>query len=128
GAYRFAGEAHARGRMADHIRTVMALLAASAAVGIAVMLAAAAIVTSPALKIAIAVAGSTMILAPVVNAAQEMNRAQQRVSRYSALRVAQDVGAFIVGALLAWRTGLGAASPFVGLARVLAVLGPVVRP
>jgi O-antigen/teichoic acid export membrane protein len=66
-----------------------------------------------------------MMLAPVVNAAQEMNRAQQRVSRWSTLRICQDVGAFMIGTLLAWRSGLGPAAPFVGLASVLAVLAVV---
>jgi O-antigen/teichoic acid export membrane protein len=124
-AYRFAGEASAKGQMPNHIRTVMALLAASSGVAIVVMLGAVLIAADPALKIALSVAGSTMILAPLVNAAQEMNRAQQRVSRYSTLKIIQDVGAFAIGTLLAWRTGLGAAAPFVGLASVLAVLAVV---
>jgi O-antigen/teichoic acid export membrane protein len=121
-AYRFAGEAAAKGAMPGHIRTVMALLAASSAIAIVVMLAAIALAAHPALKLALSVAGSTMILAPIVNAAQEMNRAQQRVARYSTLRVTQDIGAFTLGALLAWKTGLGAAAPFAGLASVLALL------
>ena len=66
-----------------------------------------------------------MILTPLVNAAQEMNRALERVSRYSVLRVAQDAGAFAIGTLLAWRTGLGPAAPFAGLASVLAVLAVI---
>ncbi len=124
-AYRFAGEAAAKAQMPNHIRTVMALLAASSAVAIAAMLGAVLIASAPALKLALCVAGSTMILAPVVNAAQEMNRAQQRVSRYSTLRVCQDVGAFVIGTFLAWRSGLGPAAPFAGLASVLAVLAMV---
>ena len=77
---------------------------------------------APMLRMALTAAMSTMVLAPLVNAAQEMNRAQQRVSRYSTLRVCQDIGAFALGTFLAWRTGLGAAAPFVGLAGVLALL------
>ena len=121
-AYRFAGEAEAKSKTPDHIRTIMALLAASSALGIALMLGAILITTDPVLRMALAAAMSTMVLAPLVNAAQEMNRAQQRVSRYSTLRVCQDIGAFAVGTFLAWRTGLGPAAPFAGLASVLAVL------
>jgi len=124
-AYRFAGEASAKSQMPNHIRTVMVLLAASAGVAVAVMLVAVSLAIAPALKLALCVAGATMILAPIVNAAQEMNRALERVSRYSALRVAQDVGAFAIGTLLAWRTGLGPAAPFAGLASVLAVLAVI---
>lgn len=124
-AYRFAGSAEAQGETPDHIRTVMALLAASAAFGIALMSGAILITTDPMLRLALAAAMTTMIVTPLVNAAQEMNRAHQRVARYSALRVCQDIGAFILGTVLAWRTGLGPASPFVGLACVLAVLAVV---
>ena len=124
-AYRFAGEAQAKGKTSDHIRTIMLMLAASSALGIAMMLGAILIATDPMLRMALTAAMSTMVLAPLVNAAQEMNRAQQRVSRYSTLRVCQDTGAFLLGTLLAWRTGLGPAAPFVGLASVLALLATV---
>lgn len=124
-AYRFAGEAQASGKTPDHIRTIMLLLAASSALGIALMLGAILIATDPMLRMALTAAMSTMVLAPLVNAAQEMNRAQQRVSRYSTLRVCQDIGAFSLGTFLAWRTGFGPAAPFVGLASVLALLATV---
>lgn len=124
-AYRFAGEAHAKGKTADHIRTIMALLAASAALGIALMSGAILIASDPVLRVALTAAMSTMVLAPLVNAAQEMNRAQQRVARWSTLRICQDVGAFALGTFLAWRTGLGPAAPFVGLASTLALLALV---
>lgn len=124
-AYRFAGEAAAKGAMPDHIRTVLALLAVSAAVAIVVMLGAVTIASDPKLKLALAVAGATMILTPVVNSAQEISRAQQRVSRWSTVRICQDVGAFALGTFLAWRSGLGPAAPFAGLASVLAVLAIV---
>jgi O-antigen/teichoic acid export membrane protein len=124
-AYRFAGEAEATNAMPDHIRTVMRLLAVSAALGIWLMAGAIVIATSPALRLALAVAASSMVLAPLINSAQEMNRAQQRVARYSVVRMIQDIGAFVLGAFFAWRTGLGPAAPFAGLASVLAVLALV---
>ena len=121
-AYRFAGAALPRGELPNHIRTVLALLACSAAIGIALMTGAVLIASDPALRLALAVAMTTMALAPLVNAAQEMNRALDRVSRYSTLRMIQDLGAFALGACLAWQTGLGPAAPFAGLASVLALL------
>jgi O-antigen/teichoic acid export membrane protein len=124
-AYRFSGAAQTDAARANHIRTIMALLAASAALGIAMMSAAILIASDPVLRMALTAAMTTMVLTPLVNAAQEMNRAQQRVARYSTLRVIQDLGAFAVGTVLAWRTGLGPAAPFVGLASVLALLAVV---
>jgi O-antigen/teichoic acid export membrane protein len=121
-AYRFAGEAQAKGAMPDHVRTIMVLLAVSSALGIALMVGAITIATSPVLRVALTAAMSTAVLAPIVNSAQEMSRAQQRVARWSGVRICQDVGAFVLGTLLAWRTGLGPAAPFVGLASVLALL------
>lgn len=124
-AYRFSGAAHAKGETPDHIRTVMALLAASSALGVALMSVGILIATDPTLKMALAAAMTVMVLQPLVNTAQEMNRAQQRVARYSTLRIVQDIGAFALGSFLAWRTGLGPASPFVGLASVLALLAAI---
>ena len=124
-AYRFAGAAQTQTARADHIRTIMALLAASAALAVALMSAAILIAADPMMRMALTAAMTTMVLAPLVNAAQEMNRAQQRVSRYSTLRVIQDIGAFALGTFLAWQTGLGPAAPFVGLASVLALLAVI---
>ncbi len=124
-AYRFTGVASARGETPNHIRTILVLLATSAALGIALMSVTVLIATDPLMRMTLAAAMTTMIFAPLVNAAQEMNRAQQRVSRYSTVRVVQDIGAFALGTFLAWRTGLGPASPFVGLASVLALLAVV---
>jgi O-antigen/teichoic acid export membrane protein len=121
-AYRFAGEASAKGSMADHIRTVLALLAGSAALAVVIMSGAVFAVGDGPIRAALIAATAVMALMPIVNAAQEMNKAQQRVARYSALRVCQDLGAFALGTLLAWRTGLGPAAPFAGLACVLAAL------
>lgn len=124
-AYRFAGEAQAKGWMPGHIGTVAISLALSAAVAIAVMTALILLVPDPKFQAVLIATMPILVLAPIVNAAQEMNRAQQRVSRYSALRVCQDAGAFSLGTLLAWRTGLGPAAPFVGLACVLALLAVI---
>jgi len=124
-AYRFAGAADVRGETRDHVRTILLLLAASAAFGLILMSGAVLLAADPALRIALIAAMAAMAFAPLVNAAQEMNRAHQRVSRYTTLRMIQDLGAFALGSFLAWRTGLGPAAPFVGLGCVLAVLAAV---
>ena len=124
-AYRFAGAADARGESRDHVRTILLLLAASAAFGLILMSGAVLLAADPALRIALIAAMAAVAFAPLVNAAQEMNRAHQRVSRYTTLRMIQDLGAFALGSFLAWRTGLGPAAPFVGLACVLALLATV---
>jgi O-antigen/teichoic acid export membrane protein len=121
-AYRFAGAAVSREDLPSHIRTILALLACSAAIGIALMTGAILIATDPALRLALAVAMTTMALTPLVNAAQEMSRALDRVSRYTTLRMIQDLGAFTLGTFLAWQTGLGPAAPLAGLASVLGLL------
>ncbi len=120
-AYRFAGEAEAKGRLAAHIRTVMRLIAASTGAGLLLMLFALPFAANPALKLAILCAVAVMALQPLVAASQEMLRAQQRVARHSMVRVTLELGGFGAGALLAWRGGLGPAAPLAGLALMLAV-------
>lgn len=121
-AYRFAGEAAAKHTTPNHIRTVLLLVAMSAAAAVALMTLALPFASDPKLRLALVVAMAVMIATPMVNAAQEMNKANQRVARYSAIRVCQDLGSFSIGALLAWKSGLGPAAPFAGLACVLGVI------
>lgn len=121
-AYRFAGEAAAKGGLPDHVRTVMGLLGLSVLLALSLMALALPFAGSPALRMALIAAMTTMAVQPWVMSAQEMNRARGKVARYSAIRLTQDLGAFTLGTLLAWRTGLGAASPFAGLASVLLLL------
>lgn len=124
-AYRFAGEAEAKGGMPDHVRTILGLLLASAGAGLLAMTSAALLAGDTPLRAPILAACAVMLLAPIVAAAQEMNRALGRVGRYSAIRLTQDAGAFLIGLMLAWRAGFGPASPFAGLACVLFVLACV---
>lgn len=124
-AYRFGGAAAPDGERADHTRTVLGLLACASAIGIALMSSALLIATEPAHRLALVAAMSALALQPIVNAAREMHRARERIERYAALRMAQDLGAFTLGTFLAWQTGLGPAAPLAGLASVLALLALV---
>ena len=63
-AYRFAGAARDQGAQADHIRTVMAMLAVSATIAIALMTCVILVTTDPVLRIALNAATSTKELAP----------------------------------------------------------------
>ena len=47
--------------------------------------------------------------------ALEAHRAHQRVGRYALVETSRVVFGFVIGAALAWRSGLGAAAPFVGI-------------
>ncbi len=120
-AYRFAAEAEARGDMASHIRTSLGLLAGSAALIVGVIALALPFADDGRMPLVFAVMAVAAAM-PLVNTAQELNKAAGRSTRYAAIKIVQDVGGFVFGALLAWRGGLGAAAPLVGLACVLAGL------
>lgn len=124
-AYRFSAAARDAAAQADHIRTILALLVISATLGLALMACVIALTQDAMLRSALLAATAAMTFMPLVNAAQEMSRAHQRVARYTTLRVIQDICAFAIGTALAWQTGLGPAAPFVGLASVLAMLAAI---
>jgi O-antigen/teichoic acid export membrane protein len=123
-AYRFAAEAEAKGAMADHVRTTFGLMLASVAVALCVMGAALPFVSEH-FRWALIATMCVMAAQPVVNIAQEISRARQDVRRWTAVRMSLDLGAFALGTLLAWRSGLGPAAPLAGLAAVMLVLAVI---
>jgi len=58
---------------------------------------------------------ATMLVNAVGQLALEAHRAHQRVGRYALVETSRVVIGFIIGALLAWQSGLGPAAPFVGM-------------
>lgn len=124
-AYRFTAEAESWGDMPDHIRTSFGLGLTSAALGLVVMGIALPFIAEPGLRWGVIAAMAVMAATPIVNMAQEMSRARGAVSRWSAVRMTQDIGAFALGTFLAWRAGLGPAAPLAGLACVLTLLALV---
>ncbi|MEL6474677.1 MAG: lipopolysaccharide biosynthesis protein [Pseudomonadota bacterium] len=52
----------------------------------------------------------------VVQTALESHRASQRVRRYALVETFRVLGGFLLGAVIAWQSGLGAAAPFAGMA------------
>ncbi|MEZ5938749.1 MAG: lipopolysaccharide biosynthesis protein [Hyphomonadaceae bacterium] len=121
-AFRFAPEAQAAGRMPRHIRTMLAAALASGCLAALLLLGGLPVSDNAGFRMALAAGALGLILWPVVNLSQELNRARQRVGRYAAVRMVQDIGAFLLGVVFAWRFGWGAAAPLAGLAAILMVL------
>lgn len=115
-AYRFAGEADARQRTPDHFRTTLSLTFRS-------LLLTAGLIGALALVLGrlpeyLAILPWIALLAPintVIQMALESHRAGQRVRRYAVIETSRLLGGFVLGALIAWQTGFGAASPFIGM-------------
>ena len=116
-AYRFAGEAEAKNTIPDHLRTclvlgLMSLVPAMAVLGTILILVSA----LPGYAETMVWLALIMPFTLIVEMALETHRAGQRVKRYSAIEIGRSLSGFVVGVLLAWQSGLGAASPLVGLA------------
>lgn len=116
-AFRFAGEAEAKKTLPDHFRTMLSLTFRSLIIA-AILVGALALVfrnIPEYLKILPWIA----VLVPInslIQMALEAHRASERVGRYSLIATTNILGGFIFGALIAWQTGFGASSPFVGMA------------
>lgn len=115
-AYRFAGEADAKQRTPDHFRTTLSLTFRS-------LILTAGLIGALALALGqlpeyLAILPWIALLAPIntlIQMALESHRASQRVRRYAVIETARLLGGFILGALIAWQTGFGAAAPFIGM-------------
>ena len=115
-AFRFAGEAEAKKSQADHIRTTLSLTFRS-------MIVAAALIGALAIGFQklpeyLEILPWIALLIPInslIQMALESHRAGERVGRYALISTTRILGGFLLGALIAWQTGFGAASPFIGL-------------
>lgn len=116
-AYRFAGAAGEGQGRADHRVTALTLMRRSLVVAMAAWAVLALLLHD--------VAGYGVILpwiavllpaCTLLQIALEMHRADLRVRRYAAVRVATTLSGFAMAVLLAAFTGLGAVAPFAGLA------------
>jgi len=121
-AFRFAGEAEAKQTQPDHFRTMLSLTFRCVIIA-AVLIGGLAIVLRDMpdyLKILPWIA----VLVPLnsmIQMALEAHRASERVGRYALISTSLTLSGFALGALIAWRTDFGAASPFIGLAIAAAV-------
>lgn len=118
---RFQAQARQKGEIADHMLT---LYRAWSVLGLGYPLLAAAIVwvapVAPSLKIAVSAGLAAILFRSALKLVQERRRADGEVASAAAIDVAQTVGGFAVGAILA-AMGLGGASPLLGLAAISAI-------
>ncbi len=122
-AYRFAGEAEAKGDVADHYRTSLAL--GALALVPALLIAGLAWIFStndPQFRAILPWIALNLPVSLIVNMALQSHKAGQRVARYSMVEIGHVLGGFLTGILLAWLGGLGAASPIAGLTLATVVL------
>ncbi|MDJ0921805.1 MAG: polysaccharide biosynthesis C-terminal domain-containing protein [Henriciella sp.] len=122
-AYRYAGQAQARSELPDHFRTALSLTFRSLIVT-TVLFAALAIVLrhQPDYLAILPWLLVITVMSTIIQVALESHKAMQNVSRYSLLQTFLTLSGFLFGALVAWQTGLGAVSPFVGLALAAAIV------
>ncbi|MEM7327868.1 MAG: lipopolysaccharide biosynthesis protein [Pseudomonadota bacterium] len=116
-AFRFAGEAEAKKTLPDHFRTTLSLSIRSLIV--AMLLLTGLAIAFQKLPNYVAILPWIALLIPInsmIQVALESHRASERVGRYALIATTQILGGFGFGALLAWKTGFGAASPFIGMA------------
>ncbi|MEM9572703.1 MAG: lipopolysaccharide biosynthesis protein [Pseudomonadota bacterium] len=115
-AFRFAGEAEAKNTQPDHFRTTLSLTFRSLMIA-AVLMAALSLIFLQ-MPNYLRILPWIALLIPInsiIQMALESHRAGERVSRYALIASTQILGGFVFGALIAWQTGFGAASPFIGL-------------
>ncbi len=116
-AFRFAGEAEAKKNLPDHFRTMLSLTARSLL--IAALLIGALALAFRQMPEYLKILPWIAILVPInslIQMALEAHRASERVGRYSLISTTNILAGFLFGALIAWRTGFGASSPFIGMA------------
>lgn len=115
-AFRFAGEAREKNQLPDHFRTTLSLTFRSLAIA-AVLIGALAIGLGQ-LPEYLKILPWIALLIPVnslIQMALEAHRANENVRRYALIATSKILGGFMFGALIAWQTGFGAASPFIGM-------------
>lgn len=122
-AYRFAGKAGAQGRLPDHFRTAVSLTLRSLIVTVVLLIALGAALGR--LPEYLAILPWIAVLMPINTTLQmtlEAHKASQQVRRYALVETTRLFGGFALGALIAWKSGMGAASPFIGMVVIGAIL------
>lgn len=117
GSYRFAAIAEEEGDLPDHYRTGLSLIIRSHLLMALVM----GLVwwflfrSDPHYSAILPWLFGVILANSIAKVALEAHRAHQRVGRYALMETGRVVVGFVLGAWLAWRGGLGAAAPFVGM-------------
>ena len=114
--YRFTAEAAENGSLPDHYRTGLGLLARSFVIAGLIMVGLLlATWGAPQYRAFIPFIACLLPLNSIVQMALEAHKARQRVGRYALVETSRLLIGFALGALLAWKSGLGALAPFAGL-------------
>lgn len=124
-AYRFTAEADAKGEIANHLRTSLALAALSAVPALLMVLAAWLLTSDPGARAAIAWLAICLPAMSFVQVSLEVRKAQRNVARYSMVAISAALGGFAVGLLAAGVLKAGPASYFMGLAAASGTLAIV---
>ena len=120
--YRFTAEAEANNRLPHHFRTSLALAVVSLVPALIVLgIVMALLHASPDFRNALIWLVVLLPASVVINLALESHKAGQRVTRYSAVEIGRTLGGFVLGVLLAWLGGYGAAAPLIGMAVAFAI-------
>ncbi|MCR9269217.1 MAG: lipopolysaccharide biosynthesis protein [Henriciella sp.] len=115
-AFRFAGEAREQQKLPDHFRTTLSLTMRSLI--LAAILIGALAISLGRLPEYLKILPWLALLIPMnslIQMALEAHRATENVGRYVLIASSKTLGGFVFGALIAWQTGFGAASPFIGM-------------
>lgn len=115
-AFRFAGEAEAKKTLPDHFRTMLSLTFRCLIVAAILIGALAWFVRE--MPDYFRILPWIAVLVPVnsmIQMALEAHRASERVGRYALVATTLTLSGFALGAIIAWRTDFGAASPFIGM-------------
>lgn len=115
-AYRFTAEAEAQGDLAGHYRTAISLMLK--ALGLAFVLAALvwfALRDQPHYAATLPWIAALLPINSIVQISLQAHKAGLRVGRYAFTETFRLLMGFALGALIAWKLKLGAASPFIGL-------------
>ena len=121
--YRFAAQAEENGQTADHHRTGLGLMARSLLFsGLIICGLLAATWNAPEYRAFLPYFALLLPLMTITQMALESHRAGQRVKRYAFVETTRLLFGFVIGALLAWKSGLGALAPFAGLLAASLVL------
>jgi len=121
--YRFTARAEAAGKLPDHYRTGLSLMGRSLIWAAALVLILLAVTWNyPNYRAFIPFIAVLLPLNTIVQMALEAHKAGQRVGRYALVETSRLIIGFTLGALLAWKTGLGALAPFAGLVTASALM------
>ncbi|MEM1087418.1 MAG: lipopolysaccharide biosynthesis protein [Pseudomonadota bacterium] len=122
-AYRFAGKANAEGTLPDHFRTTVSLTFRSLVLTAVLIIAlGAALNQLPKYLEVLPWIAVLMPINTVIQMTLESHKAGQQVARFAFVETIRLLGGFLLGALIAWTTGFGAASPFIGMVVVGVIL------